>query len=133
MVILPGRKETGVTAVMVVKLIAMLLWCHAAVLTVAWFRAVAQCDRRSHVGHFVSLMGELVPTSSLAVLLVFGGGALGLPSVIVALAVLFPAGIVLALDGEVGRIAGSSRGDEARRLGVTLAVAAGALLIRGGI
>lgn len=118
--------------ILIVKLTAMLLWCHAAVLTMAWFRAVARTERRSHVGHFVSLMGELVPVSAGAVLLIFGGAALGLPSAVVLLAILIPAGLVLALVFEVDRIGTASHHDEAARLALTLAMATGIFLLRGG-
>lgn len=117
----------------VVKLTALILWCHALVLMVAWFRHVARTDRRQHVGHFVSLVGELVPMAAAAVVLIFGGAALGLPSVVVFLAVVLPLGLVVGLALEVRRLGPHSHRAEARRLAVTLALALAVFAFRGGV
>lgn len=106
--------------VKIVDLWAMFLWCHAAVLVVSWFRVVGRTDRRDHVGHFISLMGELVPMAAGVILLIFAGSVLGLPSVVVFLAVVFPAGLVFALLMEVERVGETSRQSETRRLASAL-------------
>ncbi len=118
----------------IVKLTATLLWCHAGVLAVAWFRQVARTDKRFHVGHFVALMGEMVPMAAGAILLIFGGAILGLPSVVVFLAVVLPAGLVLALATEVDRLTEPpDAGVETRRLAATLGLAVLAVAWRGGL
>lgn len=113
------------TPIVLVESVATLLWAYALVLAVSWFRAVARDDRKAHVGHFVSLMGAMVPFSASVIALVFIGGTLGLPSVVVFLAVLLPAGLVTALQLEVSRMTGPRLDWEARRVafGLCLGVA----------
>jgi len=117
--------------IQIVDLTATLLWCHAAVLGAAWARAVARSERRYHVGHVVSLLGELVPMAVAVVLLVFAGSFLGLPSVVVFLAIVYPAGLVLGLVFEVRRICDPSPAAEAARLAASLVLAVLVLGYRG--
>ncbi|MCV6596432.1 MAG: hypothetical protein OIF40_05025 [Mangrovicoccus sp.] len=121
------------SAILIVKFCSLMLWCYAAVLTVAWFRAVGAEDQKTHVGHFVGLMGVFVPLSSLLVFSVFAGAMLGLPSIIPILAVVLPAGLVIGLQLEVSRICLSSERMELIRLGCTLCLTMAVLAWRGGI
>lgn len=121
------------TAVLVIKFCSLMLWCYATVLTVAWFRAVGGEDRKTHVGHFVSLMGVFVPLSCLLVLVVFLGAILGLPSVIALLVVLVPAGLVVGLQLEVSRLTVSTERVEMLRLGLTLCLTLSVIVWRGGV
>ncbi|MCA8878719.1 MAG: hypothetical protein KDA73_01930 [Rhodobacteraceae bacterium] len=121
------------TPILIVKFTAMLLWCHAAVLSAAWVRAVARSDHKSHIGHFVSLVGELVPMAAAAVVLIFGGALLGFPSVVVVLTVVVPAGVVLAFLFEVDRLSDAGQRVEAQRLAATLAMAVILVALRGHV
>ncbi len=121
------------TPILTIKLVSLLLWSYAAVLTVAWFRAVGSEDKRTHIGHFVSLMGVFVPISSSFVMLLLIAGFLGLPSMVALLFVLVPAGLVVGLQLEVSRLQSSNERIEATRLGLTLALAVGVMLWRGGL
>ncbi len=106
--------------VQIVDLWATFLWCHAFVLAGAWFRAVARTERREHVGHVVSLIGEMVPMAAGVVILIFAGSFFGLPSAVVFLAIALPAGLVLALVFEVDRVGTVTKRSESRRLAVAL-------------
>ena len=119
------------TSYLLVKFVALLLWSHAAVLAVAWFRAVGAEDRRTHVGHFVALMGVFVPVSCLCVLAVLAAAMLQVSLPLVLLVVLLPAGLVLALHLEVTQIAGRSETGEIKRWLATTGVAAGIVLWQG--
>ncbi|MCA8882407.1 MAG: hypothetical protein KDA50_01410 [Rhodobacteraceae bacterium] len=121
------------TPVFVIKLFSLILWCHAAVLVVAWFRAVARCDVKTHVGAFVALMGALVPVSSGLVLVVLAGATLGLPSAVAFLAILIPGGLAVALNGEVARLGPYPQGVEAGRVAVSLLLFLAALIAKGGL
>lgn len=110
-----------------------MLWCYAAVLLVAWFRAVGAEDQKTHVGHFLGLMGVFVPLSCALVFVVFLGALLGLPSVIAVLVLLVPAGLVVGLQLEISRLTASSDRVEMLRLGITLALTLVVLVWRGGI
>ncbi|MEL6170087.1 MAG: hypothetical protein AAFR35_15480 [Pseudomonadota bacterium] len=102
--------------------IAGFLWCYTGVLTVAWFRTVAREQVRTHVGHFVSLMGVFVPVMSSAVALVLIGGFVGIPWVILILAVGVPGGLAVGLQLEISRIGGSELRVEMIRLGIAAAL-----------
>lgn len=121
------------TPVLTLKLISLLLWTYALVLAFAWFRAVGAEHRSTHVAHFVSLMGVFVPISSSFVMILLIAATLGLPSVVALLFVAVPAGIVVGLQLEVSRLRQSTERTEAMRLATTLALAAGAILWRGGL
>lgn len=125
--------ETVPLAVLIIKFCSLVLWCYAVVLTVSWFRAVGAQDLKTHVGHFVALMGVFVPLSCLLVFIVFLGGILGLPSVIALLVVLVPAGLVVGLQLEVSRLETSDQRIEILRLGLTLFLTLAVITWRGGI
>ena len=110
-----------------VTTLATLLWFYILVLAVAWVRLVGGRDRREHVGHFVGLMGVFVPGVSLTVFAVLMGGLLGLPQVVVALALLLPGAIALGLQLEVARLGPTDLRTDAMRL--TAAVALSALYL----
>lgn len=110
------------TPIFGVVAIATLLWCYAAVLLIAWVHAVAREDRRMHVAHFVQLLGALVPVVAIFVLMIFIGATFGIPIVVVLLAVLLPAGLVVAFQLEVMRLAGSGWRLELTRLGIAVAL-----------
>jgi hypothetical protein len=109
---------TGITT------LATLLWCYNLVLTIAWFRAVGALDRRQHVGNFVGLMGVFVPGMALTVLVVLFGAIVGVPQIVIAIALLFPGAVTVGLQLEVSRLApGGMRGD-AQRLALAVGLAA---------
>lgn len=130
---LTNQRSSQITAVLIIKFCSLMLWCYAIVLTVAWFRAVGAEDEKTHVGHFLGLMGVFVPLSCALVFVVFMGAMLGLPSVIAVLVVLVPAGLVVGLQLEISRLTASSERVEMLRLGITLAMALAVLAWRGGI
>lgn len=128
-----AKRSGQITAVLIIKFCSLLLWCYAIVLSVAWFRAVGADDKRTHVGHFLGLMGVFVPLSCVLVFVVFLGAMLGLPSVVAILAVLVPAGLVVGLQLEISRLTASSERVEILRLGITLGMTLAVLAWRGGI
>ena len=128
-----GKGSDPITTVLIIKLCSLMLWCYAMVLTVAWFRAVGAEDQKTHVGHFLGLMGVFVPFSCLLVFVVFLGAMLGMPSVIAVLVVLVPAGLVVGLQLEVSRLTIPSERTELKRFGITLLMTLAVLGIRGGI
>lgn len=112
------------TLVTAITTLATLLWCYNLVMTLAWFRAVGATDRREHVGHFVGLMGVFVPGIALTVATVLLGAVLGVPQVVIALALLFPGAVCIGLQLEVARLTGPDGGADARRLAAAVLLAA---------
>lgn len=121
------------TSILILQAIAMFLWCYTLVLGVAWFRAVGAEDRRTHVGHFVSLMAVFVPISCSFVLFTFLCAYLQIAELVLALFVLVPAGLVLGLQLEVSRLTGSTDRLELTRLGTTACLFGAILLWQGGL
>ena len=79
--------------------IATLFWIYAALVFVAWGVRVARLDRGDHIPHVVDALGRLVPTMIVLVGVVMIGAFVGLPSVVVFISVLFPAGLAIGLHG----------------------------------
>lgn len=106
------------TPIAVIEAVATLLWSYAAVTFAAWAGHLRRADRRVRVTHVFDLVANLVPAMITLLLVVLVGAVIGLPSVVVIIAVLFPAGLAFGihmslneiregatLTGELGRIA----------------------------
>jgi hypothetical protein len=118
------------TLIETVSTLATLLWVCVLVLIVASVRLVGRCDRKEHVGHFVELVGVFVPGVSITVFAVLMGALLGLPQVVVALALLLPGAVALGLQLEVARLGPADMRTDVLRL--TAAVALSALCLGVG-
>ncbi|MEL6206142.1 MAG: hypothetical protein AAFR47_12660 [Pseudomonadota bacterium] len=103
-----------------ISTLATLLWFYILVLTVVWFRAVGALDRRDHVGQFVGLMGVFVPGIALTVSTLLVGAMLGVPYVVIAIALLLPGAVVTGLQLEVSRLTGSDMVQDAQRLALAV-------------
>lgn len=95
---------------------ATFLWCYAGVLLFGWFRAVRRTEENMHVGHFATLMGELVPGAVVAVITVMVGAVVGLPSVVVFISFIVPAGLVYGLYRAVTDLRPAPLSIEAQRI-----------------
>ncbi|MEM1430564.1 MAG: hypothetical protein AAGG09_14005 [Pseudomonadota bacterium] len=96
------------------------LTCYALVLAAVWLRAVRALDCRSHVGHFVGLMGVFVPGVALTLAVFLAGVGLGVPQVIPVLALLLPGAVVVGLQAELAHLAASGPRPDAERLTIAL-------------
>lgn len=96
--------------------IAVFLWCYAAVLAIAWFRAVAREPRRMHIAHFVQLMGLFVPIMAVLLGLIVIVALTGFSILLILLPFLLPVGILTAFQLEVSRLQPPSRRIEIQRL-----------------
>jgi hypothetical protein len=112
------------TLITAVTTLATLLWCYALVLSVAWVRAVGATDRRDHVGHFVGLMGVFVPGIALTVATVIVGAVVGVPQIVVAIALLLPASVAIGLQLELARLVPPNTSLDAQRLALAVGLAA---------
>ena len=101
---------------------ASFLWSYAFVLTVEWFRAVGRDEQETHVGHFVTLMGVMVPTIAVSVMIVLVAGTFGIPILIPLLIITIPGGLVVSLQLEVSRLTDPTLQIELIRLGAALAI-----------
>ncbi len=114
-----------------IVLAATILWSYAAVVGVEWARMLWRSERREHVTLVFDLVTGLLPAAAAYVLLVLAGHVLGLPSVVVFLAVVVPGGLVYAFRASlVDRgLTGARR--ELGRLLIALALAVAVVATRG--
>lgn len=120
----PERYLSRMDVVFPVAWGAAFLWAYALVLAVAWFRAVGREALESHVAHFVTLMGVMVPTVAVSVMIVLVAGTFGIPWLILLLAVTIPGGLVVSLQLEMSRLTEARLGVELLRLGAAAALTA---------
>jgi hypothetical protein len=114
-----------------IVLAATTLWSYAAVVGVEWARMLWRSERREHVTLVFDLVTGLLPAAAAYVLLVLAGHVLGLPSVVVFLAVVVPGGLVYAFRASLvdGGLTGARR--EQGRLLIALALAVAVVATRG--
>jgi hypothetical protein len=112
----------------IVEAIATLLWCYAGVTFVVWAGHLKRASRREHIPHVTDLLGNLVPAMITLLVVVIAGAMIGLPSVVVLIAILFPAGLAFGMHMSLNDIRpqASLRGELAR---IGLALALGAVII----
>ena len=101
---------------------ASFLWAYALVLVVAWFATVGRERKETHIGHWAMLMGVMVPNIAASLLIVLAAALFELWWVLPLLTVSVPGGLVVSLQLEVSRLAGSSLRTELSRLGVAVAL-----------
>lgn len=112
------------TPILAILTLSCFCWAYVMVLTVIWFRAVARTDLREHVGHFVGLMGVLVPGVSLTLVMLLAGAVFGIAWLFPLLVLAFPAAIATGLHLEVAALTEPDPGKEAQRVVVTVLLAA---------
>jgi hypothetical protein len=114
-----------------IVLAATILWSYAAVVGVEWARMLWRSERREHVTLVFDLVTGLLPAAAAYVLLVLAGHVLGLPSVVVFLAVVVPGGLVYAFRASlVDRGLTGARREQGRLL-IALALAVAVVATRG--
>lgn len=89
------------TLIRIVEIIATILWCHAALLALEWLGTLRRASQNDKVGHVVSLLGAFVPVVVTYITVVLVGAVIGLPSMVVFLALIVPGGLVFGLRMEL--------------------------------
>jgi hypothetical protein len=113
------------TPIAIVEGVATLLWVYAGLTLIAWFDHLRRTDRQAHVPHVVELIANLVPAMIALLLVVMAGAMIGLPSVVVIIAVLFPAGLAYGLHMSLNDIRETATpGRELARIGGAFVLAA---------
>lgn len=92
------------TPIAVIEAVATLLWSYAAVSFVAWAGHLSRAEQRARVTHVFDLVANLVPAMIALLIVVLAGAMIGLPSVVVIIAVLFPAGLAFGLHMSLNEI-----------------------------
>ncbi len=114
-----------------IVLAATILWSYAAVVGAEWARMLWRSERREHVTLVFDLVTGLLPAAAAYVLLVLAGHVLGLPSVVVFLAVVVPGGLVYAFRASLVDRGRTGARREQGRLLIALALAVAVVATRG--
>jgi hypothetical protein len=92
------------TPIAVIEGIATLLWTYAGLTLLAWAGHLRRAEERARVTHVFDLVANLVPAMIALLLVVLAGAMIGLPSVVVIIAVLFPAGLAFGAQMSLNEI-----------------------------
>lgn len=119
------------TPIDIVEAVATVLWTYAIIGAIEWLLRLRRTEARQHVAHVMDLIANLVPAMIALVVIVLAGAFIGLPSVVVIIAVLFPAGLAFGIHMSLNdlRDAAPWQGEVARLIAV-FAVAAGVIWVR---
>lgn len=119
------------TPLAVIEAVATLFWVYAGLALMEWAVLVARSERRQHIPHVTDLIANLVPAMIMLVLVVLAGAMIGLPSVVVLIAVLFPAGLAFGLHMSLNDLRHHVQfRTELGRFVTTFLIAAGVIYVR---
>jgi len=108
------------TLIRIVEIIATILWCHAALLALERIGTLRRAAQNEKAGHVVSLLGAFVPVVVTYITVVLVGAVIGLPSMVVFLALIVPGGLVFGLRMELSDEAQPTWAREQRRFIFTI-------------
>jgi hypothetical protein len=89
---------------------ATLFWTYAGLAAIEWFARLSRRERREHLPLFFEMIGHLVPAMITLLVVVLAGAFFGFPTVVVIIAILFPAGLAVGVPHGSQRRAGSDAG-----------------------
>jgi hypothetical protein len=119
------------TPLAVIEAVATLLWSYAGVSFLAWAGHLRRAEQRARVTHVFDMIANLVPAMIALLLVVLAGAMIGLPSVVVIIAVLFPAGLAFGLHMSLNEIREETTlPRELARIGLALAIGAAVIWVR---
>lgn len=119
------------TPLALIEAVATILWVYAGFALAEWIARVARMERRFHIPSTADLLGNLVPAMIMLVIVVLLGSLIGLPSVVVLIAVLFPAGLAFGAHMALNDL--RSEADlpwEVARILLSFVVAGGVIYVR---
>jgi len=120
------------TLIALITAVATLLWTFAVLGFIEWFWTVARTERPQHVAHMADLLGNLVPAMIALVVVVMVGAFIGLPSVVVIIALLFPAGLAFGVQMALNDLRGTAWPWEAGRIALVVLIG-GAIIWYGQV
>ena len=113
-----------------VEAVATLFWTYAGLAAAEWGVRLWHKERREHLPLVFEMIGHLVPAIITLLVVVLAGIFLGLPSVVVIIAVLFPAGLAMGFHMGLNDLRQATWPGEATRLGLTALIAGLVIYIR---
>lgn len=113
-----------------IEAVATFLWVYAGLAAVEWFFQLSRKERREHLPLFFEMIGHLVPAMISLLLVVLAGAFFGFPTVVVIIAVLFPAGLAVGFHMALNDVRHAVWRGEATRLALTLLIGAAIIWYR---
>jgi hypothetical protein len=106
----------------IVEAVATLLWTYTFLAAIEWFTRVSRLERNRHVPLFFELVGHLVPAMITLLVVVLFGAFFGFPTVVVVIAVLFPAGLAVGMHMGLNDVRDATWTGEAVRFMLTAVI-----------
>jgi hypothetical protein len=98
---------------------ATLFWSYAGLAAIEWFARLSRRERREHLPLFFEMIGHLVPAMITLLVVVLAGAFFGFPTVVVIIAILFPAGLAVGFHMGLNDVREASWPGEIARLSLT--------------
>lgn len=118
------------TAIAWIEAVATLFWTYAALAGIEWFARLSRREAREHVPLVFELIGHLVPAMITLLVVVLAGAFFGFPTVVVIIAVLFPAGLAVGVHMGLNDLRDATWRGEAIRLGLVALIGGAAIWMR---
>jgi hypothetical protein len=115
------------TPIALVEAAATLFWTYAGLAAAEWFTRLARKERREHLALVFEMIGHLVPAMITLLVVVLAGAFFGFPTVVVIIAVLFPAGLAVGFQMGLNDLRDATWQGEFTRLTLT-ALIGGAII-----
>ncbi|MFW5641302.1 MAG: hypothetical protein ACOCY0_00920 [Roseicyclus sp.] len=112
------------TAAAVIEAAATLFWTYACLAALEWAARLSRRERRARLALLFEMIGHLVPAMVTLLVVVLAGFLLGLPSVGLIIALLFPAGLATGFHMGLNDLRAATWTGEAARLGLAALIAA---------
>jgi hypothetical protein len=118
------------TAIGWIEAAATLFWTYAGLAAMEWAARLSRRDRREHLPLVFEMIGHLVPAMIALLLVVLAGAFLGFPSVVVIIALLFPAGLATGFHMGLNDLREARWRGEIARLALTALIGGGIIWTR---
>lgn len=107
------------TPIALVEAAATFFWAYAGLAAAEWFTRLARKERREHLALFFEMIGHLVPAMIMLLVVVLAGAFFGFPTVVVIIAILFPAGLAVGFHMALNDVREATWQGELTRLALT--------------
>jgi hypothetical protein len=113
-----------------IEAVATLFWTYAVLAAIEWFARLSRRERREHLPLFFEMIGHLVPAMITLLVVVLAGAFLGFPTVVVVIAVLFPAGLAVGFHMGLNDLREATWRGEVARIALTALIGGGVVWAR---
>jgi small-conductance mechanosensitive channel len=119
-----------VTPIAAVEAVATLFWTYAALAAIEWIARLSRKERREHLPLVFEMIGHLVPAMIMLLVVVLAGAFFGFPTVVVVIAILFPAGLAVGFHMGLNDLREATWRGEITRFALTALIGGCAIWLR---